>query len=113
MTPLHWAAQNGHVKVASILTEHGANTELANKFNLTPIDIALQIKCLDIVQIINAKQNQMAADTNLNAQIDSLVEDENSNCAIIGEELPLGESQHNFVFHFNDVYCFRNCTFCG
>lgn len=52
MTPLHWAVQNGHAEVAAMLISYGAITNVANKFNLTPIDIAHQIKRADIVEII-------------------------------------------------------------
>lgn len=52
MTPLHWAAQNGHAEIATILIRHGAATNIQNKFGLTPSDIAFQIKRHDIIDII-------------------------------------------------------------
>lgn len=54
MTPLHWAAQNGHADVAAELIRYGASTNVENKFDLTPAAIAHQIGRTDIVAIINA-----------------------------------------------------------
>lgn len=43
MTPLHWATQNAHKEVVDFLISKGANLNIANKFDLTPLDIAKQI----------------------------------------------------------------------
>ena len=53
MTPLHWAVQKGHSEVAQILIRHGAITNIQNKFELTPLDIAQQSNRDDIADIVN------------------------------------------------------------
>lgn len=52
MTPLHWAAQNGHIDVVEILLRNGANSDLVNKFDKNPGNIAIEINRLDILQSI-------------------------------------------------------------
>lgn len=52
MTPLHWAAQNGHIDIAEVLLRHGANSDLLNKFDKSPGNIAIEINRLDILQSI-------------------------------------------------------------
>lgn len=54
MTPLHWAAQNGHADIVVVLLKYGAAADVVNKFNLTPADIAKQIDRLDIVDLLLA-----------------------------------------------------------
>lgn len=52
MTPLHWAAQNGHYEIAKLLLKYGAAVDVRNKFDLSPTDIAAQINRKDIVDLI-------------------------------------------------------------
>lgn len=53
MTPLHWAVQNCHVEVIEILLKNFAQTDVVNKFGLTPADIALQLQRLDLLELLN------------------------------------------------------------
>lgn len=53
MSPLHWAVQNGHAEIVSMLISYGANTNITNKFSLLPMDIAHQINRHDIIEIIS------------------------------------------------------------
>jgi ankyrin repeat protein len=47
-TPLHWAAQKGHLEIMKILVKFGANISARDKFGLTPRYLAAQ-KCHDKV----------------------------------------------------------------
>lgn len=57
MTPLHWAVQNGHTAVVELLVRHGAHTDVKNKFDLTPHDIAVQINKLEIAELLQGMLN--------------------------------------------------------
>lgn len=50
MTPLHWAVQNEHLDVVSLLLRHGGNPDVVNKFDKTPLDIAVDLNRMDILQ---------------------------------------------------------------
>lgn len=54
MTPLHWAVQNGHTAMVELLLRNGAHVNVKNKFDLTPQDIAYQINKLEIVELLQA-----------------------------------------------------------
>lgn len=70
MTPLHWAAQNGHAEIAAMLITYGATTNVANKFSLTPIDIAYQIGRNDIIDIITlGRKNPLIATEHLQLEM--------------------------------------------
>lgn len=70
MTPLHWAAQNGHANIAALLVRYGATTDAVNKFNLTPSDIARQMNREDIVQVIeNGDRDPCLASHHLSVQL--------------------------------------------
>lgn len=94
MTPLHWAAQNGHAEVAALLVKYGAGMSLVNKFGLTPADIAHQIGRQDIVDIANAANSdstsaseqlalQLATDSSNDSNTESeLPKDAEENCPV-------------------------------
>lgn len=70
MTPLHWAAQNCHAEIAVLLIKYGAATELVNKFNLTPADIAQQMGRMDIAELImSAAHDSLLASQHLALQL--------------------------------------------
>lgn len=89
MTPLHWAVQNGHAEAVAALIDSGAKIELTNKFQLTPLDIAIQIKRADIIEIITSKLTPAP----VIIQNFGMSEDETSNCSkeLFEEDLPLGK----------------------
>lgn len=39
-TPLHWAALRGHLSVVDVLLEHGADVNIRDRMNRTPLDLA-------------------------------------------------------------------------
>ena len=52
-TPLHYAAQNNKTEAARILIENGADVNLINYDNKTPLDVAskrIKVECL-LVQV--------------------------------------------------------------
>lgn len=88
MTPLHWAAQNGHAEIVSLLIRYGATTNLANKFELTPSDIALQIKRADIIEVIAMGiRDPLLATQNLALEMNSSEENSESNIISASEFL--------------------------
>jgi ankyrin repeat protein len=42
MTPLHWASRYGHMNLARILVEHGADSTIQNRHGSTPLYQASQ-----------------------------------------------------------------------
>lgn len=98
MTPLHWAAQNGHAEVVTLLIRCGATTNPVNKFDLTPADLAVQIKRHDIVEIINvAIRDPLIATQHLQLEMTS---DSNDTTDIV--EVP--DSDVNYVPISKDYY---------
>lgn len=72
MTPLHWAVQKGHSEVAQVLIRHGAATNIQNKFELTPLDIAQQNNRDDIAAIVNmAVRDPFLAIQHLKVEMDN------------------------------------------
>ena len=51
-TPLHACAMHGHAKVARLLIEAGANRSLRNALSRKPLDIAVERKHENVVQIL-------------------------------------------------------------
>lgn len=60
MTPLHWAAQMGHLEIVQLLLDHGAQTDVINKFNLTASHIANEIQRPDIASLLDEVQTREA-----------------------------------------------------
>lgn len=56
MTPLHWAAEKGHIDVVEVLLKSGADMTCENKFEKTPLDIAITNGRPDIVQVLQMAQ---------------------------------------------------------
>lgn len=91
MTPLHWAAQNGHVDVVKVLLKHYAQTSVVNKFDLTPADIAAQINRLDIVSLINKRSEEGDDPPNVEQHLTlELVENEMDDLSQSDSPIPLG-----------------------
>lgn len=111
MTPLHWAVQNEHEEVVRLLMARGCDTSQANKFNLTPIDIALQLNRNDLVEILNtdasiAAQNlviQLAAESGENGE-ECQVDDMES----IAENIPVGKMKWPQNISVANWICFRD-----
>ena len=55
MTALHWAAQNGHQRVAETLVKHGADVHALSKFDKTPFDIAGDIQNADLMLLLQVR----------------------------------------------------------
>ena len=56
MTPLHWSTEKGHLNVVEVLLKAGADVNCENKFDKTPLDIAIINGRPDIVQSIQLAQ---------------------------------------------------------
>jgi len=54
-TPLHAATAGKHSEVALLLLENGANSDVMDAGNYTPLQIATQNQLLDVVEAIAAK----------------------------------------------------------
>ncbi|XP_071832043.1 ankyrin repeat and sterile alpha motif domain-containing protein 1B-like isoform X2 [Apostichopus japonicus] len=53
---LHFASQYGHTEVVEILLEKGANPDVLNKKDESPLDLASQYGRLDVVEVLLRKQ---------------------------------------------------------
>ncbi len=51
-TPLHFAAQHGHITALTILLAHGANPSVLNIRDESPLDLAAQFGRIHVVQIM-------------------------------------------------------------
>lgn len=101
MTPLHWAVQNEHIEVVSTLLKHGANPLLVNKFDKTPLDIAIELNRMDILQTLQVIQrdsivNELSAELN--------VEDEKVNDSITSIENGMLKSRKKFPNFQTDLH---------
>lgn len=56
MTPLHWAVERGHLLVVHLLLRHQANTNVLNKFDKTPMEIALTNSRNDLAELLHSAQ---------------------------------------------------------
>lgn len=90
MTPLHWAVQNCHIRVIEILLKNSAQTDVVNKFGLTPADIALQLNRLDLLELLNMDNSvqHMTLQWEENDVKMTVVEDEPE--SISNSPIPLG-----------------------
>ena len=61
MTPLHWSAEKGHLDVVEVLLKSGADMTCENKFEKTPLEIAITNGRPDIVQAIQMAQVSMVS----------------------------------------------------
>lgn len=54
-TPLHFAAEKGHVEATRLLLNFGANPKAIDAYGLTPIEIAMENGHIEVVEILNAR----------------------------------------------------------
>jgi ankyrin repeat protein len=52
-TPLHIAAARGHLEVVELLLSHGGDTQLRNKDQKTPVDLAMNSAVINRLQMSN------------------------------------------------------------
>jgi len=52
-TPLHIAAARGHLEVVELLLSHGGDSQLCNKDQKTPIDLAMNSAIVNVLQMSN------------------------------------------------------------
>lgn len=99
MTPLHWAVQNGHLQVAEYLISNGAQMDVQNKFNLTPLAIAQQIERTDIEEYINSSMTDSSvAAQNLVIQLAAEeAAENNSESQGFSEDMELENSNHESI----------------
>ena len=66
MTPLHYAAEFGHIKVTKFLIEKGANIEVKNEDGNTPLHEAVDGGHFEVVKYLIEKGAQLDAKNNTN-----------------------------------------------
>lgn len=97
-TALHFAAAYGHIAIARLLIEAGADVTIKNNVGLTPIDVAKQNKKIEILEILeSAKLNKLSPKTleqiylsNIEAQQQILsITNTNINKALVNDEILL------------------------
>lgn len=110
MTPLHWAVQNCHTDVVELLLRQGAQKDLINKFDLAPMDIAIQCDRKDIMNLINSTVPD--ADTAVQHLAIEMSEMDNSNDSVMyppvetlhsepnSPSIPLGKCRFSLVYAF-------------
>jgi uncharacterized protein len=59
-TALHYAAGFGHVEVAQILLDHGARTDVRNRFGRTPVEDARLSGKTDVVTLLQSHKQSPA-----------------------------------------------------
>jgi ankyrin repeat protein len=60
-TPLHWAAESGHLEVVALLLEKGANVNAQNQHGETPLHRAAWDGHLEVVRLLLAKGTNVEA----------------------------------------------------
>lgn len=99
MTPLHWAVQNGHLQVVEYLISNGAQIDIQNKFNLSPLAIAQQMERSDIEEYINnSMTDSTVAAQNLVIQLAAEdAAENNSESQGFSEDMELENSNHESI----------------
>jgi ankyrin repeat protein len=64
LTPLHLASQMGHVEVARLLIEQGANATVKGKDGITPLHLATREQRIDLVRLLVEQGADVAAKDN-------------------------------------------------
>ncbi len=57
-TPLHWAANKGHIRIVKMLVDGGAKTDVKDNTGWTPLEYAEEMKKKDVVKFLRQKKNR-------------------------------------------------------
>jgi len=57
-TPLHYAAQQGHLSVVEYLVNQKANINPTNKYNQTPLGVAMQNGKSNVVEFLKRNEEE-------------------------------------------------------
>ena len=67
-TPLHYAAANGHKEIAELLIEKGADLNAKDEDGGTPLDVAIQFKELETVDLLRKHGGKTAEELKAEAK---------------------------------------------
>lgn len=59
-TPLHWAVEEDHPNLVSLLLKHGADPDVKSKCGETPISMAQELEFDDMVEMMTAYKHQVS-----------------------------------------------------
>lgn len=65
MTPLHWAVDRNHKRIAKMLLDFGADPTVSSKFGKTPMSIALSRNQLDLVTKMQQARETLGDNQNI------------------------------------------------